>query len=918
MTRPTPAAQRQTQLLCQTHRSTFYQVWLLFAIFATCLLLPEEQVFAQTPEKPPAAADSTAKKGETAKAADKDKKKKKPKGKAFDEVIEDYEVIEGLFTLYRKADEGKVYMEIKPAQLEQTYLMNITRDGGDGSFFDGGAMLGEFPFKLQRIGERIQVVEINLRFRADNDAAIARAIERDIPNSIRGSAKIASRPHEERGSLLVNASDLFLKDIGNVGSITGRLKLPYSLDKTNSYFSLLKSFPKNTEVGITLHFTSSAARPLFSLANSRSMLHRYRYSIAEVPESNYKPRKSDDRIGHFETLFQDYNSFLSDSPYERYVQRWHLEKAEPRFKLSAPKKPIVFWMENTIPVEYRDAVRRGALMWNSAFEKIGFKDAIVVKQMPDDADWDPADIRFSTIRWILTPGSAYAVGPSRANPFTGELYDADIRFSADFVRFVYGEHTDLVKPASWTKASFSDLLPDMEPDSLLTPEQMEHNCQFASGFAHQVGYGMAMLQARNQLDAAGLEKYINDAIAHVVAHEVGHTLGLRHNFKASSIHTLSEVNNTSHTSKNGLTGSVMDYTPVNIAPLGSPQGDYYQTNLGPYDYWAIEYAYTPYDPDSKDSEKEMLEKIARKVSKAELAYGSDMDAFGFSSRSIDPSCNLWDIGDNPIAFGKSRLDITQDLWKNLSKNFEKDGDMYPRMRSVFDQGIREYAIAALVATKHIGGIYHYRDHIGDPGNRSPMKVVPAAKQREALKLINEYFFSENAFEFSGELLNKLAPERRLDFQSTVYRMFRLDYPIHGIVQLLQISALNRLYDPLILMRMQDNELRFEDDDKFTMPELFSGVRESIWSEVSDGRNVNSFRRELQRMHLFMLDILLIRFPPAFPHDAVTLARADMVKIRTYIKAALEKGGLDTYTEAHLQESLARIDADLEAWKARRF
>ena len=157
------------------------------------------------------------------------------------------------------------------------------------------------------------------------------------------------------------------------------------------------------------------------------MMHRYHISISALRSSDFSSRPEDDRVGYFTTMYQDYSKTLKEDPYVRYINRWDLRKQNPNEKLSKPVKPIVFWLENTIPREFRDAVKRGILGWNKAFEKIGFIDAIEVKQMPDDATWDPADVRYNTIRWIVQPESAYAVGPSRANPYTGELYDADIR-----------------------------------------------------------------------------------------------------------------------------------------------------------------------------------------------------------------------------------------------------------------------------------------------------------------------------------------------------------------------------------------------------------------------------------------------------------------------------------------------------------
>lgn len=852
---------------------------------------------------------------------EKKDKKKKPKEPKFEEVIKDYDRIEGLFTLYTNEKEGKVYLEIMPDQFGPIYLCNITRQSGDASLFDSGAMLDEFPFFLKRIGKKIQFIRKNVAFRASKNAAINRAVNRNIPNSIWGSGKIASQPHPERGSLLIDASSIFIKDYNLVGYISGKVKMPYTFDKDNSYFSNLKSFPQNTEIEVTLHFKSTKPQPLFNLADSRSLLHRYHYSLSTLPETDYKPRIADDRVGHFLTLFQDYTSILEDTPYKYYITRWQLEKSEPKFKISKPKKPIVFWIENTVPVEYRDAVREGILLWNSAFKKIGFEDAIIVQQMADDADWDPADTRYNTIRWIIQPGAGYAVGPSRANPFTGQIYDADIRVSADFIRFYYREFSEFITPLSWTDIKTDQLWPVIDPLRVPTPEQLPYYCNYSEGLTRQMGFGWSLLSARGLVgkNPEDLKKFIHDGIVDLIVHEVGHTLGLRHNFKASSTIKNERLSNKNFTTTKGISGSVMDYNPINLSIKNGSEGSFFQTTLGEYDYWAIDYAYRTLDPHSKKSEAEMLEEIAEKVAEPGLQYGTDEDAFGFSTRGIDPYCNLFDLGADPVAYYKHRIALAQELWASIPEKFEDRGKRYQKLRLVFNQGLGEYTLAAANLPKFIGGIYSHRDHIGDPGNRPPFKIVPAQKQRDALKFITDKFFTPNAFQFSPELLNKLAAENFWDFEMSVFRRLRIDYPIHGIVQLIQASALFRLYDPILLQRLEDNEVKFsEGEEAFTMAELFETLRTSIWQELASGSNINSYKRELQRIHLYILTQILIQSPSMVPHDAVTLARADMVELKNEIENRLNTGNLDTYTNAHLEETKAKIDAVLKAQIQRSF
>ncbi|MFQ5799251.1 MAG: DUF5117 domain-containing protein, partial [Bacteroidota bacterium] len=457
-------------------------IFSLLGMFAFYLSLAAALTLAQKQPTSATVPDTVIAEGDTTK---KDEKKKDEQ-KAFDEVIKDFKAIEGLFTLYYKEEENKVLLEIKPDQLEKIYLCSVTREAGDGRYFDSGAMVDRFPFMFKRVGKKIQFIHKNVYYRADPNSPISRAIDRGVSSSVLGSAKIESKPHPERESVLVDPGAFFLQDYDMVTYQLSERKIDFSFDKEESYFGALKSFALNTEIETVIHFKSKKPKRSNALiADNRSMQHRYRYSLSTLPETGYRPRLADDRVGHFLTMYQDYTTQTKESPYVRYIKRWHLEKADPKAKLSRPKLPIIFWLENTIPLEYRKAVKEGVLIWNKAFERIGFKDAIIVRQQPDNAKWDPADVRYSTIRWIVKPGGFYAVGPSYTNPFTGQIYDADIRISADYVRFFARSFEEFVDPLS----GFSDIV---------TPPYLSrlpsiYACTNAEGKVHDAAFGWSLL-----------------------------------------------------------------------------------------------------------------------------------------------------------------------------------------------------------------------------------------------------------------------------------------------------------------------------------------------------------------------------------------------------------------------------------------
>jgi len=835
-------------------------------------------------------------------AAQETSTEKKKEFEDFTKVIEDSKNYEGFFKLYQKKE--NLYCEIQPSQLDEPFLcmISLSRGLGRGSLVSGMTM-DEWLLVWRRVGDNVHLIRKNVRFRAKEGTPIAEAVDLGHSDSVLFSLKIESI-HPQRKSLLVNISPVFVSDLL---PLARRIASDARFDKTRSTWGAVKAFPKNVELKVNAVYTS--ANYITTIPDSRGIQVTLHYSLAGLPSNTYRPRLADDRMGHFMTAVKDYSSKTSDEPFVRYVNRWHLEKADKDAKLSPPKEPIIFYIEKTVPHRFRPYVRQGILEWNKAFEKIGFADAIEARIQQDHENWDPEDARYNTIRWMV--GAGFAIGPSRVNPLTGQILDADILIGESWIRYWQREYTTFFEELEYERDHPMD-------------HTSRFQCQMASGLARQMGFMASVLQARGMADKDGEvpEEFIGEALKTLTMHEVGHTLGLRHNFKASTIFSLDDLN-----SKTGeaLIGSVMEYDAVNIAPEGQEQGDYYTKTIGPWDYWVIEYAYKPIDASNPEGELKGLGEIASRVAAPELTYGTDGDASWYQYRDLDPLVNRWDLGADPLEFAKRRREIVVELWDKIAEKVTKEGMGYQRVRRAFGTLMGEYGYTMFLASRFIGGQFHHRDHRGDENGRLPFVPVPATKQREALQFLKEHALSDKAFDFPAELLNSLAITRWSDWGSSSGSSTRLDYPVHDVVLRNQTRILERLLYPTILSRVQDTELKFpKGEDAFTLPELFSGITDAVWVEL--GRNagakqwsnsdafISSFRRGLQREHLKQLIKLVLDADGGTPEDARSLARLHLGQINSKIQRVLQnaRGNLDDYSFAHLEESQVRVEKALDA------
>ncbi len=540
--------------------------------------------------KPQAAGDGAAASSSgssSSSSGEKEAPAKKPKYPPYAEVFRDADdPISGLIKMRRKG--GTLYAEISPSQLDRDFIvvMSIARGIGRGSLLAGMSWnFGDDPvWQFRKVDDYIHVVRRNVRFKAEGGSPEEKAVNLAFTDSILFSLPIVTM--SPSGGYVVDLNSIFMTDLPQIAH-----ELPgFSFSSQRSSWVETKGLKENVELEVAATYASSGSTESDNIPDTRGATVNVHYSISYLPHTSYHPRLADDRIGYFLTVLKDYSKKTDDEQFVRYINRWDLQKADSSADQSPPKKNIVFWLEKSIPYKYRKPIHDGILEWNKAFEKAGFIDAIEVREQPDDADWDPEAIDHTTFRWITTntdPGMVMAMGPSRVNPMTGQILNAMIIFDADFLQS-WKSNYETFSPANvaaLTGGTIDLQTYGREMQSDNHERSFHAGCSLPYGRGMDFAFGGAALLAtagEGPKSEAEKEKLIMQGLKETTMHEVGHTLGLRHNFKASAYLSLDDIdNNAEKTNEVGLTASVMDYAPIHLVPKGKKQGDYYSTHDRP-------------------------------------------------------------------------------------------------------------------------------------------------------------------------------------------------------------------------------------------------------------------------------------------------------------------------------------------------
>ena len=891
----------------------------------------------------------------------------------FEELTAELEQQAGLFTIYSDLEQGEAYLALKPEQIGRNFLIMASIESGIGEagLFRGWPVNDLLIQFREAADNQIQVVVPNTFIRnPEGQNWQQRLLESSFSDSIIFATKVVSIDPDSEAKL-IDLSDLIMdRDLLNLTASLGPAIESYQRSKELSSFDSVKAFDNNVEIATTTSFSNSGGDGGFSLASlfgfsieglpdSRGFSLGIRYSLSGIPENNgYEARQADERVGYFVSAYRAPLQVGQSDPFVRLIHRWKLTKQTPGTALSEPVEPIVFWVENTVPPEYRASIEKGILLWNEGFEQAGFQNAIEARQMPDNAEWDPSDVRYNVVRWSDSLGSSVSgLGPSRVNPLTGEILDADIILDANVVQTVLQQYrTRGLEGTSPEGTDYLQLCGQPAQDWYVQWLAMQrwgaNGPAMARSFAEemdrfsptdsdscadylgtqQASFGALALAETSQLTRSQLDTYLQQYLVMLTAHEVGHTLGLRHNFAGSNALAPEQLNDTGVTQIQGLVSSIMDYVPPNIAPPGVEQGDFFPTRLGAYDKWAIEYGYQEVVATGlQQGEAVMLDEIADRSEAPELAFAADEDIYDF----IDPEVSAWDLSSNPLQFATWQMENAQSVWQQLNRLSVRRNEGFGGLRRRVDMVFRYFDNNTATLTNYIGG-QSFRRVSPWESERAPFEPIPVEKQREALAALNEKVFAADAFQFSPRLLNQLAPDR-WSHVGTRLTIAPLDYPIFEQVLAVQSFALSNLLSATRLGRVRDLEYKSDQADVMTIAEVFDSAYQGIWTEVANpdeavSQNLSSLRRGLQRHHLNILSNLVLRKSGSAlaesqsfldfvglavtlgaPDDARVLARYQLGQIYDDVNRGLRRNrGMDITTKAHWEEVRDRIDRILNA------
>ena len=585
--------------------------------------------------------------------------------------------------------------------------------------------------------------------------------------------------------------------------------------------------------------------------------------MMSMPDEGYEVRYDDPRVGYFLTFVNDMTE-TGTTNYKDMINRWRLVKKNPDQKISEPVEPITWWIENSTPHEWRETIKDGVLAWNEAFENAGFKNALEVKIQPDDADWDAGDIRYNVLRWTSSPNPPFGgYGPSMTNPRTGEIIGADIML--EFVHFT-------------NRVFYNKLVGDASQNMDLENEVDygnfgDHDDKFYCSMGHLMHenllFGRTFLEVMDASDY-DLDRIEKEGLKSLIMHEVGHTLGLNHNMKASQLFSPAELYDAEFIEGKALTGSVMDYAGINLTMDKASQGQYYDMAVGPYDIWAIQFGYTPFNNDSQ------RDAILSRSTEPELIFGNDADDMRSPGKAIDPRVMTGDLSNDQISYSIDRFNLVNKMMGEIVSKFSVEGNTYEDLRRAYYTLNSQAARAGDVIARFIGGVYVDRSTIGQAGGQKPYTPVSLSEQKRALNALNTHVFSPNAFRAPSNLYSLLAKQRRgFEFFSGPE-----DPKIHDQVLSYQTRVLAHIMHPNTLQRIIDSELY---GNRYSLSEFMGDLNSAIF-QADLSTDINTFRQNLQAVYVTrLIDMVNGKSSSRFKIPAQSMAIYNLEQIDKWLK-----------------------------------